>query len=459
MIEGINVLKFQPRAPAVNTGGLDWVFAYPTPTRDSPFMLTPLSIMYPAKQQEDAGCTVKLWDQRWDDDEMLNEYIKDAKNIGVSAFTGYQCGAAVEILERAKRINPKIITHVGGHHARLCTEDVRAEPLVDVVWPERSYHEHSFPFSKEAQRLWLRGDLQMITSSGCSYGCTFCALASPWKPRDLKQFEMELASVQNLTGCTEVSFSDPNILQGVYRGDDGKRLKLDRVARMREIGGLLRQYNMRWDGNLRCDYLDEQLVEAMVYSNCYSIEFGAESGDDYFLRKVIHKGHGPEDTFNANKLISGTGISVMNSFVRGMPFETQAQWLNTMTLIDRIMEVAPEARASVYRFTPWPGCPAYEHAIKGEGIAKFTPPTTMKGWGELRQMADPTYWAAGLCFRLDNTQKNFPGEDWALIEPYVLEARQLWKERRPEDFAHMDEVEALIEFQVRKHSGRSAVAA
>lgn len=458
----MNIVKFHPQAPAINRAkGLDMVMAYPLPTQDSPFALTPLSILYPGKMFEDRGMRVEYWDQRFDPPGMLEDLMHDTKQVAVSCFTGHQCAYAADILIRAKEIDPRIITHVGGHHARLCTDDVRREPFVDQVWPERSYHEHSFPFSKAAQRLWRRGDLQMITSTGCSYGCTFCCLASPWNPRDMAKFRGELEAVYELTGFNTVSFSDPNIVQGVYRGDDGKRLKMDRVERMREIGAALRVHGMKWDGNLRCDYIEPELVDAMVWSGCFSIEFGAESGNDYFLRKVIHKGHGPEDTLNANKLIAGTGISVMNSFVRGMPYETHEQWLDTMRLIDNIMEAAPEARASVYRFTPYPGCPAYEQACEGKGIEKFYPPKTMREWGERKLMADPTYWTTGLCFRLDNTEKNFPGDDWKLIEPYVLKARRLWAERRPEDFTLEDvaRVEALIEFQVRKHTGRSVVAA
>jgi hypothetical protein len=445
----VRELKFH--RPMVNTGGLDWIFAYPLPTSDSPFNLTPLSILFPGKMQEDAGCTVEYWDARWDPPEMLDDYIKEAKNIGVSAFTGYQCGHAADILERAKKLNPKIITHLGGHHARLCTEDVRKEPFVDQVWPERSYHEHSFPFSKAAQRLWKRGDWQHLTSSGCPYSCTFCALRSQWAPRDLKQLAQEINAVYDLTGFKEISFCDPNIGYHKYKAD-GVTHHVDRVERMREIGKILRPLGIRWDGNVRSDYITPEYVEAMAWSGCYSIEFGCESGNEEFLRKVIKKGHGIDAIKNANTYMHGSGISVMNSWVVGMPTETRAQWLDTMGLIDWIMDVAPEARASVYRFTPYPGGPAYDMAVRGEGIAKFVPPTTMRGWGAMKLMCDNVYWCTGMCFRLDNTQKNFPGEDWQLIKPFVDLARKLWKERRPEDFPG-EEVENLVEFQVRKHFG------
>lgn len=456
-----HILQFhKPVAPSVNTKGLDWIFAYPLPTSDSPFALTPLSIMFPGKMKEDEGCTVEYWDARYDPQSMLDDYLKEAKNVGVSAFTGFQCAHAADILERAKRLNPKIITHVGGHHARLCTEDVRREPFVDNVWPERQYHEHAFPFSPATHRLWKRGDLQYLTSSGCPYACTFCALRSQWSPRPLDQLEKEMNEICELTGATEISFCDPNAGYHKHRVD-GVTQHVNRVERMQGIGKILRPLGMRWDGNLRADYITPEYTEAMAESGCYSIEFGCESGNEWFLKNVIKKGHGIDAIKNANTCMHGSGISVMNSWVRGMPHETFDQWTDTMNLIDWIMETAPEARASVYRFTPYPGGPAYDMAVKGEGIAKFDPPKTMRGWGELKLMVDATYWVAGLCFRLDNTEKNFPGDDWKLIEPYVLKARQLWKERRVDDFTLEDvaAVERLIAFQIRKHSGQSKEAA
>lgn len=732
MIDGTHVLKFTKpiiKAPAINKG-LDWVFAYPLPTRDSPFSLTPLSILFPGKMMEDQGLSVVYWDARWDPPEMLDDYLKEAKNCGVSAFTGYQCSEAADILERAKQLNPSIVNHLGGHHARLCTEDVRKEPFVDQVWPERQYHETSFPFSKEAQRLWKRGDLQMITSSGCPYAClrgdtlvntifgsvpikelaefsdsvpvytykdgevfisdainirktgvdrelvrvrfddathidctpdhrflqfkwgnkepgvdeweveakdlkpgahlralrtevagagyayitwarrkrrqrsrlamdylmgrklgrteqvhhkdrntmndspdnleycasqkahidqhpefaqrmrennpaknmtpewrakigagvtgkvrtpeqreryrqsklgaknpnydpslhevnhvvvsveplteredvycmevpetgwffandvlvhncTFCALRSQWAPRPLDQLEREINLVHDLTGFKEVSFCDPNI--GYHKHKiDGVTHHVNRIERMNGIGKILNPLGIRWDGNVRSDYITPEYAAAIAESGCYSLEFGCESGDEWFLKNIIKKGHGTESIRNANRCFSGSGVSIMNSWVKGMPFETEPQWLNTMGLIDEVNVIAPEARHSVYRFTPYPGGPAFDWAIRGEGIEKFTPPTTMRGWGELRLMVDHFYWVTGLCFRMDNTMKNFPGEDYQKIKPLRDKAMTVWRERRIDDFTMDDvrEVEALIAWQVRKHTAhRTAVTA
>ena len=73
----------------------------------------------------------------------------------------------------------------------------------------------------------------------------------------------------------------------------------------------------------------------------------------------------------------------------------------------------------------------------------------MKGWSNLKLMVSPIYWIAGLNFRMDNTKKNFPGNDWKLIEPYVKLAQRKWKERDIYDFPSK-EVETLIMNQLNK---------
>lgn len=415
---------------------------------------------------EDQGLTVEYWDARYDPPEMLDDLLKEAKQVGVSAFTGYQCGHASDILERAKQFNPKIITHLGGHHARLCKSDIeKYEKNVDVIWPERAYHEHSFPFSPAAQRLWKRGDVQYVTSTGCPYACTFCALRSQWNPRPIEQIEREVAAIYELTGFQnegqqrpEISLSDPNLGYFKFKDEGGTTHRVDRVARMKQLGNIFRQYGLHVDGNVRADYVTQEYADTMAWAGFVSIEFGLESGDDNFLKNQIKKGHDVKCGLTANACMAQTPISVMNSFVKGMPFETNEQWIHTMDHVDAIMDLAPNARASVYKFTPYPGSPAFDDAVAGRGIEKFDAPKTMKEWGSLKLMVDHVYWCAGLNFRLDNSQKNFPGDDWKLIEPYVLKARQLWKERRVDDFTLQDvaDVERLVEWQVRKHSGRAA---
>lgn len=435
---------------------IDMLLVYPWPTKDSPVKLAPLSILFPGTLFEKQGLTVAYHDQRFDSDERLHELIIDSKEIGVSAMTGYQAGQAADILIIAKRINPKIITGVGGPHARLCQSEVLAEPFVDKIWPKRYYGEDLFPFDEQTKIHFKRTDMQYFTSHGCPFSCRFCSLSSPWKPKPLPEIDKELRIIHEEVGFDTISFSDPNMGFEVYHDKNGIRRKINRVERIKEIGKILRDLNVKWDGNMRASYLTPEMVDALVESNCYSLEIGCESGNDYFLRNIVRKGYGVEAIKQAALNIRHhAGLSIMYSFMVHMPRESLKQLNDTFDLIDWIVDTDPNARISIYEYAPYPGTPMYDDAVAGvDDYPKFNPPTTMKGWANLRLMQGPIYWIAGLCFRKDNSRKNFPGEDWKLIEPYIKLAGDKWRRRDFEDFP-CEKVDKLIETQVKKSYGKT----
>ena len=429
---------------------IDILLVYPKPTQDSPVKLLPLSILFPGALFEKQGLTVEYFDERFDADELLIDLIKQSKEIGVSAFTGYQTGRAARILKLAKNIKPDIIAGVGGHHARLLPEQVLAEPFVDKVWTDRVYGEDLFPYNEHTRKHFERTDMQYFTSRGCPFSCRFCALSSPWEPKDMDQVSRELRIIHQDIGFKDISFSDPNIVHGVYKCGD-KMVTMDRVERINQLGKIMNDLGIKWDGNIRANYITPELVAALAKSKCYSLEIGCESGNDFFLKNIIRKGEGVETIKNAAKMFRGSGVSVMYSFMAQMPRETKDQLNDTLDMIDWLVENDPAARVSIFNYAPYPGTPMYLDAVNGvDGYPKFTPPTTMEGWGNLKLMISPLYWITGLCFRQDNSRKNFPGDDWKLIEPYIKLARKKWQARDIENFPS-EEMEKLIAIQLEKN--------
>ena len=429
---------------------IDILLVYPKPTQDSPVKLLPLSILFPGALFEKQGLTVEYFDERFDADELLIDLIKQSKEIGVSAFTGYQTGRAARILKLAKNIEPDIIAGVGGHHARLLPEQVLAEPFVDKVWTDRVYGEDLFPYNEHTRKHFERTDMQYFTSRGCPFSCRFCALSSPWEPKDMDQVSRELRIIHQDIGFKDISFSDPNIVHGVYKCGD-KMVTMDRVERINQLGKIMNDLGIKWDGNIRANYITPELVAALAKSKCYSLEIGCESGNDFFLKNIIRKGEGVETIKNAAKMFRGSGVSVMYSFMAQMPRETKDQLNDTLDMIDWLVENDPAARVSIFNYAPYPGTPMYLDAVNGvDGYPKFTPPTTMEGWGNLKLMISPLYWITGLCFRQDNSRKNFPGDDWKLIEPYIKLARKKWQARDIENFPS-EEMEKLIAIQLEKN--------
>lgn len=435
---------------------IDIVLAYPRPTKDSPVKLTPLSVLFPGVYFKSLGMRVEYFDERFDPKEELERLIKDSKEIAVSAMTGFQTGQAAAILMMAKKINPDIVTGVGGHHARILTKEVLDEPFVDKVWPEPVYGEHLFPYDEQTRKHFARTEMQYLSSRGCPYGCRFCALTSVWEPKAIECLEKELTIIHNDIRFKTISFADPNIAHTKGKVD-GEWIKVNNVERIRRIGDIMRALDVTWEGNLRSPNLTEEMVEALVYSKCTHIEIGCESGSDRILRNIVRKGHGVDEIKRAVMNVRGSGISLMYSFIAFMPGETIEDVMKTMDLIDWIVETDPDARVSIYNYAPYPGTPMYEDAIRGKhGYTQFVPPKTMMEWGNLKLMTSPLYWITGLNFRMDNTRKNFPGEEWKIIESYVKLAQEKWKKRDILDFP-CEEVEGLIEKQVRKFDKEMAL--
>jgi len=421
---------------------IDILLAFPIPSFESPNIMTPLSILFPGALFEKQGKKVACFDERFDSQEMLVDLIKHSKEIGVSAFTGYQSKHAAMILEKAKKINPKIVTGVGGVHARILSEQVLAEPFVDKVWTKRVYGEDLFPYNKRTRIHFERCDMQYFTSRGCPFNCSFCTLCSPWEPKDIKEIDRELKIIHNDIGFKTVNFSDPNIACG--------SATINRIERVTQLGTIMKDLDVNWISNMRASYFTPKMVDVLVESKCKAIEIGCESGSDYFLKNVIRKGYGVDIIKRAAKNIRDSGISIMYSFMTNMPRETKKMQMETFDLVDWIVETDSNARVSIYNYAPYPGTKMYEDAVNGiDEYPKFNPPTTMEEWANLVGMKSPLYWIVGLCFRKDNTRKNFPGNDWKLIESYIELAEKKWKERDIKDFP-CKEVEELINKQFKK---------
>ena len=225
--------------------------------------------------------------------------------------------------------------------------------------------------------------MQYFTSRGCPHSCSFCCLSSKWQPKDIQDLDRELSIIYHDIGFDEISFSDPNIAFGASENE--------RIERISQIGKIMRKLNVRWDGNLRSPYLSPRMVDALVESNCYSIEIGCESGNDYFLRKIIRKGHGVNAIKKAALTAKMSGISIMYSFIAHMPRETRDMMMDTFDLIDWIVNHDPDARVSIFTYAPFPGTKMYKDAVEGaEGYPRFAPPETMKQWAELPLMKSPT---------------------------------------------------------------------
>ena len=161
------------------------------------------------------------------------------------------------------------------------------------------------------------------TSRGCPYNCGFCSIRGHWGdvPR-FRSADNVLAEIEALVtryGIREVHFEDDNLT-----ADRGRALALFRGMAERFPG-------LSWaaPSGLAMRNLDDELLDAMAASGCYSVSLAIESGNQGILR-LMRK---PVDLARVPGLvqeIQGRGMLCKGFFILGYPGETKATILQTV---------------------------------------------------------------------------------------------------------------------------------
>ena len=180
------------------------------------------------------------------------------------------------------------------------------------LFPVRKYLDLSVPHSGYRNIPFT----QMITSRGCAARCTFCALGNHWGTRQRKRSAAEvLNEIEDLIGgygIREIHFEDDN-------------LTADRRRAVELFEGIKQRFpGLTWTvpTGMAVFSLDEELLEIMKDSGCYSVSLAIESGSQWVLRELMRK---PVDLDKVPVLVRklrALGIESRGFFILGYPGET-----------------------------------------------------------------------------------------------------------------------------------------
>ncbi len=167
--------------------------------------------------------------------------------------------------------------------------------------------------------------IHLHSGRGCSFKCAFCSYPVIWGKRELMDIEnviIMLKQAQSI-GVKSVIFSDDtfNVPQNRFAS------LLDRMIQL--------EIKIPWYSFLRCQFIDEVIVEKMRLSGCCGVFLGIESGADQILEN-IGKGASVEHYRRGIKWLKNAGITTVGSFVIGFPGETQ----ETLALTEEFIENA-----------------------------------------------------------------------------------------------------------------------
>lgn len=330
---------------------------YPLKEAPSP----PLGLCYAAAACESAGAEARIFDY------IVRKYTFEKLKSEIEDFNPDVLGAtsvtmsfipAVTIIQDAKRINPEIITLMGGPHVSFDVKNTLEKyPELDLIivgegeetlkelipviknrdaWKNVSgiaFREngevvftgarplienldslplparHLLPLSRYQA---LGFPVSIITSRGCPNKCIFCL------GRKMVGFKVRHRSPELVADEIEEIMSYG--MDMINIADDLFTANKERVKAFCEV---IKKRNLKfaWSIFSRVNTIDEELLEIMKDAGCIAVSFGIESGSQEMLKRV-RKGITLDQARKAVEACRKTGMRSHASFMVGLPGET-----------------------------------------------------------------------------------------------------------------------------------------
>jgi anaerobic magnesium-protoporphyrin IX monomethyl ester cyclase len=216
--------------------------------------------------------------------------------------------------------------------------------------------------------------LQMITSRGCPFHCSYCYLRLP----QLRGYRA--LSAQHVYDRVR-HLSQQYGVKSIYLYDDyffGDRKRALEFVQLLEEKPL----DVQFETSCRIDFLireSDEFLARLRKTGFTELLIGVESGSNRIL-KMIHKGFTREQIIEANRRLAKAGISSKMSWMAGFPTETREDFFQT---VDLMLQLARESSfcslTPLGIYTPYPGTELYESCKSTFGM-QF--PATLDGWAD-----------------------------------------------------------------------------
>jgi radical SAM superfamily enzyme YgiQ (UPF0313 family) len=210
------------------------------------------------------------------------------------------------------------------------------------------------------------------SSRGCPSHCTFCINVvtnnTRYRKKSAAKTLAEIEQIVNTYKLTHLKIIDDNFFVD--------------IRRVREIceGIIEKGLNITWDGECRCDYFNDHMLNDETLSLCrrsglVQLTLGIESGSPHTLQ-LMKKGITPEQAVFAVKKCNEHGIIARSSFILEIPGETLDDIKQTIALINNLRQY-PFFTCGVGTFRPYPKCELTEKLLK-DGY--LTEPSNFREW-------------------------------------------------------------------------------
>ncbi len=220
--------------------------------------------------------------------------------------------------------------------------------LDSLPFPARHLLPHVSSYSPTPASYRKLPQAHVMTTRGCSFGCTFCdrsIFGRTYRERSAKNVLSEVDRLVREYGVKEIKFFDDNFTL------NRKRLyEICRGMRDRKIG---------WCCLTRVNAVDREMLRFMKRCGCWQVLFGIESGDQETLDR-LQKGTKIEEIERAVRWAQEAGLNIRADFLIGAPGETRKTVRKTLDFAKRLNVDF----AHFNKFTPYPGTEIYDELTR-----------------------------------------------------------------------------------------------
>ncbi len=368
---------------------------YPLEENPSP----PLGVGYLAAALERGGVEVRVLDQ------VVSGYSAEKLEALMSAFRPDIVGAtsvtmtflsAIGAIEDAKRIDPDVVTAMGGAHVSFCAEKtLRQHPgldlvamgegeelvleLCDAVAGKRSYASVAGLVYRDGDEIRSNGrrdtwidvctlplparhltplsryraintPISMTTSRGCPFQCIFC-VGRQMVGAKIRRREPN-SVVDEMVQLASLGFSQVNLADDLFTA-----YKPHAYAVCDEI--LRRGLSLRWTSFANVNTVDVPLLTRMREAGCTTVSFGLESANQKIL-ETVKKGTKVHRILAAVDACNAAGVQPHGSFIIGLPGETPETIQESIELSRTLADMG--AQTGFHMLAPFPGTAVREQA-------------------------------------------------------------------------------------------------
>jgi radical SAM superfamily enzyme YgiQ (UPF0313 family) len=190
----------------------------------------------------------------------------------------------------------------------------------------------------------------IVTSRGCTAGCTYCIKHVSY------QYSVRLRSpkliMEELWKLKSLGINYVNMYADLFTASRDQVMEL--CQRMID-----EKIDMHWTSNSRVDYVDEEMLQMMGKAGSFMIAWGIESGNEQIL-KHARKGAYPDKVKRALTWAKQAGIMNWGYFIIGLPGETEQTIQDTI----KFAKGLPLDIALFHVAAPYPGTPFFFEVVE-----------------------------------------------------------------------------------------------